>query len=113
MSRTPGLAPTGLPLQEVFSSGTLVAANANVVSAWVDVRTLARLLVSRAATAGAYVLEIEWSRDGIAVDIIQTLAVGNNSAVEVLVAAPFVRFRVRNTDALVAFTAHRTNAFGR
>lgn len=113
MSRIPSLPVPGVSLQEIFTTGALVAANANVTSAWVDVRTLARLLVSRTATAGAYVLEIEWSRDGVTLDITQVLAVGNNAAVETMVAAPFVRFRVRNTDPLAAFTSHKTNVFGR
>lgn len=111
--RTPSLAPVALPLQEIWTVGALVAAGANVQSGWVDVRTLARLLVSRMATSGVYNLDIEWSRDGATVDITQVLAVGNNGGVQLDVLASFVRFRVRNTDALAAFTAHRTNVFGR
>lgn len=113
MTRTASIAPPALPLQELWTTSTLVAANGNVQSGFINVAALARLLVSRTATAGAYTFEIEWSRDGAAVDIVQVVAVGNNSGQEIVVLSPFARFRVKNTDVALAFTAHRTNVFGR
>lgn len=113
MTRTPSLALPASSLSEIFTSGTLIAANASVQSAFISVTLLDRLRVSRTSVAGAYAFEIDWSRDGVAVDLTQAVAVNNNAGVEVLVFLPFVRFRVRNTDALAAFTSHRTNVFGR
>lgn len=115
MSRIPSLPipPTIVSLAEIFTSGTLVAATGSVQSGFLDVRNFNMLRISRTATAGAYALEIDWSRDGVNVDLTQAVALNNNSGIEVLVFLPFVRIRVRNTDALAAFTAHRTNVFGR
>lgn len=113
MSRIPGLAPPVAPLSEIWTDNTLVANNGNKVSPWVSVTSVDRLRAMRATTAGNYSLEIDWSRDGETVDAVQTVAVGNNAGVEILVFAPFARFRILNTDALAAFTSHRTNVFGR
>lgn len=113
MSRTPSLALPPAEMVSLWTNNTLVAANGNVASGFISVSTLDRLRISRTSAAGAYALEIDWSRDGVAVDITQTIAVNNNSGLEVQVFLPFIRVRVRNTDALAAFTSHRTNVFGR
>lgn len=99
-------------ISQLWTSGTLVAGLGNDTSAWVNVETFNFLLLSRAVTGGVYAFEVEWSRDGVAVDIIEALVVANNVSLEKRVAAKFARFRVKNTDAL-PFTAHRTNVFGR
>lgn len=95
-------------LREVWTSGVLVAAAGSDVSGWVDVRQHDALRIARTHAGGAYALEVDWSRDGVAVDVTQALTVANNASAEVLVAAPFARLRVRNTDGVAAFTAHRT-----
>lgn len=113
--RVPSLAqpPAAKPLSQVHTFSDLVGTNASVASGFIDVRNLDVLRVSRTATGGAYAFEVEWSRDGVAVDLTQALAVNNNAGAEIAVFLPFARFRVRNTDSLAAFTAHRTNVFGR
>lgn len=113
MLRIPSLPAPPQPLVEVWTDGTLVGPNGNKLSSWAEVGTMDKLRISRVSTGGTYVLEIHWSRDGVSVDVTQNLNIANNSGDEVLVFAPFVRFQVRNTDALAAFSSHRTNVFGR
>lgn len=113
MTRIPSI-PTGpTPLQVMWSSGSLVAGGAAVDSGWVDLTNLDSLRLMRAHAGGTYVLEVDWSRDGAAVDITQVLALNNNTTGELAVAARFARFRVRNSDALNAFTSHRTTVHAR
>lgn len=99
-------------LQELQVFTQLLAVGANEQGAWRNVDQVAVIVVSRTATGGTYVIEVDWSRDGVAVDLVETLAVPNNGRLEVRPAARFARFRVHNTDAVTAFTAHRTLAYG-
>lgn len=113
MTRIPSLATGPTPLQVLWSDGSLVAGGANVASGWIDCTNLDSLRLLRTSAGGAYALEVDWSRDGAAVDVTQVLALNNNNSGELAVAAKFARFRVRNTDAVAAFTAHRTTVHGR
>lgn len=100
-------------LQELWTSGTLLAANGSEASPWVDLSYVDSLRIGRTHAGGAYALEVDWSRDGATPDITQAIVLANNDTGELAVAARFARFRVRNTDGVSAFTAHRTNVFGR
>lgn len=104
---------TPTALQLLHTSGTPLAVASSEESAWVNVETVAHLFISRATTGGTYGFEVDWSRDGVAVDLTEVVTVADDTSVERRVAAKFARFRVRNTDAAVAFTAHRTNVYGR
>lgn len=99
-------------LDLLWSDGTLVAAAGNVVSAWVDVRTHEELRISRNQAGGVYAFEIDWSRDGSTVDFTEAVGTTEDDQVSQPIAATHARFRVRNTDAVNAFTAHRTNVYG-
>lgn len=96
-------------LNVLHSDGTLVAAAGASVSGWQDVSNFDVITISRTAAGGVYAFEIEWSRNRSVVDVTEVVTVGNNGRVDIKPAAPFARFRVRNTDAVTAFTAHRTN----
>lgn len=86
----------------------LLAASGSAVSGWFDVSQLESLYIMRNWAGGAYAFEIDWSRDGVAVDIVEVVATSNNVPLVKPVAAKFARFRVRNTDAISAFTTHLT-----
>ncbi len=115
MTRTPSLPQSGVPvpLGTLWTDSTLVAAAGAVASPWFEVTNLGSLFFIRAATGGVYALEVDWSRDGVTVDVTQAVTVANSSSAQLLVAARFARFRVRNTDGTAAFTAHRTTVSGR
>ena len=96
-----------------WTDGTLVAASGSVASGWLDVVGANVLRIGRTHAGGAYAFEIDWSRDGVTVDFTEAVTVANNTTVEKPVAMPFARLRVRNTDAVAAFTAHRTTVYRR
>lgn len=100
-------------LQELWTDGTLVGGGGSVSSPWLDLTLLDSLRLMRTHAGGTYSLEVDWGRDGATVDVTQALTLANNESAELVVAARFARFRVNNTDGLNAFTAHRTNVFGR
>lgn len=100
-------------LQELWTNGVLIAGNGNEVSPWIDLAYIDSLRIGRTHAGGTYAFEVDWSRDGAVVDITQVVAVANNETGELAVAARYARFRVKNTDGITAFTAHRTNVFGR
>lgn len=115
MTRTVSL-PTDVlidPLVLSWSDGTLLAATAAVDSGFIDLADRDSVRVVRTATAGTYALEIDWSRDGVAVDVVETVTPVNNTSAKINVATRFARFRVRNTHATDAFTAHRTTISAR
>jgi hypothetical protein len=97
----------------VWSDNTLIAANGSVQSGFADVSVAEELRIMRTATAGTYAFEIDWSRDGVAVDLTETVSVPNQGRATVRPSAPYARFRVKNTDAVLPFTAHRTTVFAR
>lgn len=119
--------PVQPPLTLLHTTGTLLAGNANEsppvnrvagaagaatnANGFIDVSKQRKLLLMRNHAGGVYALDLEWSRDGAVVDIVETVAVANNTSLDKWVAAVWVRPRVRNTDATVAFTAHRTTIF--
>lgn len=95
-------------IDTIWSDGTLVAASGNVQSGWISVRGAERLKISRNHAGGVYAFEIDWSRDGATADFTESVATTEDDQVEQPVAMEWARFRVRNTDAVNAFTAHRT-----
>lgn len=97
----------------VLTSGVLLAAGGSVESGWIDAEALGGSLIHalRTATAGTYALEIDWSRDGAAVDVVEILTPTNNASLTKDVVSRFFRVRVRNTDGVAAFTAHRTTVY--
>lgn len=109
----PGLGAAAFQL--LFTTSTLLAAASNTASGWFDLQALGitALFLGRAAAGGAYVLEVDWSRDGVAVDVTEAVTPGNNATLKKEPGMRFCRLRVRNTDAVTAFTAHRTTVYGR
>lgn len=101
------------PLQLLLTADSLLTAGAAEASGWVDLANVEHLRIGRSSTGGVYVFEIDWSTDGAVADFTETVAVANNGTTEKPVAARFARFRVRNTDAVAAFTSHRTTVHGR
>lgn len=101
------------PVDELWTSGTLVAASGADVSPWLDLTLIESLLLARTATGGAYALEIDWSRDGATADVTEAITLANNTSTKIPAATRFARVRVRNTDGVAAFTAHRTTVHGR
>jgi hypothetical protein len=55
-------------LDLLWTDGTLVAALAQVQSAWLNVKGAEELRISRNVSGGTYAFEIDWSRDGATVD---------------------------------------------
>ena len=104
-------APAALVL--LHTSGTLLGANGAEASGWKDISTKEELKIYRTAAGGTYALEVDWSRDGAAADVTEVITSANNTSAVKKVVAPFVRLRVRNTDAVTAFTAHRTTVYAR
>lgn len=92
----------------LFRDTTAVPVSGQVQSDWLDVRSVKDLVVLRAATGGAYALEVDWSHDKVTTDVTETLATVNNDSVRRPVAHLFARFRVRNTSAVAAITNHAT-----
>lgn len=91
-----------------WNDATLVAFGANVASSFVNLLYYEDMLVGRTATGGTYAFEIDWSADGTTVLITEVFVVANNTTLRIPTAAPYARFRVKNTDGAVNFSAHRT-----
>lgn len=103
-------------LAELWTDATLIAANANATSAWMDVSTRDELRIGRTTAGGTYAFEVDWARadpGAGAADITEVVVVANNTTVNKPVGMAWARFRARNTDAVTAFTAHRTVVSGR
>lgn len=107
------VAVSSLAVAQLFANAALLAAGAVVESAWIDVSSIEALFILRKSTGGAYAFEIDWSRDGVAVDIVEVVATTNNGGIKKEIGVKFARFRVRNTDAVTAFTNHLTVVNGR
>lgn len=99
----------------VFTDATLIAAASSVVSGWFDLESAgARFLhMLRASTGGTYALEVDWSRDGAAVDVTEALTPANNASITKDAVTRYCRIRIRNTDGVAAFTAHRSTITAR
>lgn len=95
-------------LDVLWSDGTLVAAAASAQSGWINVAGQEELVISRNQAGGTYAFEIDWSRDGATVDFTEAVTTTEDDQVNQPVALPWARFRVRNTDGVNGFTAHRT-----
>jgi len=94
----------------LWTDTTLVAALGNSVSTWFDIGKQTPVTeVTRTNTGGTYVFEVDWSRDGgsttMTTDTITTTA---GAPAQITGKARWCRFRVRNTHATNAFTAHTT-----
>ncbi len=100
-------------LDLLWTNATLVGAAGNAASPWADVRRYEELRISRNQAGGVYAFEIDWSRDGATVDFTEAVGTTEDDQVTQPIAAEFARFRVRNTDGVNAFTAHRTNVYAR
>lgn len=106
--------PTYLALssrvQIIWTDGTNVGAASNVVSGFFNLGMKKDIRIGKVSVGATsvYAFEIDWSRDGSSVDFTETVVVTDLSSVTKNVAAPFARFRIRNTGA-GAFTSHRTN----
>jgi hypothetical protein len=100
-------APTKRVVQ-VFSDTSLIAALAQVQSAWLD-HSSPSLFITRTSTNGTYAFEIDWSRDGGST-IAQTDTITTTGGVTAVVPTQgrWARLRVKNTHATLAFTAHST-----
>lgn len=92
----------------LWTASGLLAANGSTVSDWIDVAQLENLLIIRKSTGGTYALEIDWSRGGVSVDFTEVVATTPSVPLVKPVASQFARLRVRNTDAVTAFSAHLT-----
>lgn len=92
-----------------FTDGTLLAANSEQVSGWLEVGGHENIRIGKTSTGGTYALEIDWGRDETTVDWTETVVVPEGGTVSVDIPAPFARIRVSNTDGVAAFSAHRTN----
>ena len=105
---------TGAAWTLLLYSDTLLAAGGSAVSGWIDLQTagVTAIRPTRTSTGGTYALEIDWSRDGVTADITETVTVGNNVSVEKKAPMRYARVRARNTDAVAAFTVHRTVVHG-
>lgn len=99
-------------LDLLWTDGTLLGTGASVLSGWFNVRGAQELRISRASSGGTYAFEIDWSRDGANVDLTESVNTNDNNQASRPTAASWARLRVRNTDALNDFTAHRTNVYG-
>lgn len=95
-------------VRTLWSSNTLLAISSEAVSGWVDVSRLDQLMIMKSSTGGTYSFEVDWSRDGVTVDIVEIVAVTEDTSVVKSVASLFVRLRVRNTSGAAAFTEHLT-----
>ena len=97
----------------LWTNATLLGTNGSAASEWIAVAQYDVLRIGRTSAGGTYAFEVDWSRDGVTSDLTEVVAVGNNITVEKPVGAAFARFRARNTDAVSAFSAHRTNVYAR
>lgn len=111
--RIPSLPVDLTPLAEVWTSGALIAGGGTDASPFADLTSRETLRIIRTSAPDTYAFEIDWSRDGATVDVTEVIAVANNARASVTVGARFARFRVRNTSATVALTAHRTTVSAR
>jgi len=97
-------------LVDQWSSTALVAALGTTVSGWQDIgKQTPHMEVTRTVTGGTYVLEVDWSRDGGSTTLTtDTITTTNGETSSITGKARWARFRVRNTHATVAFSAHST-----
>lgn len=95
---------------QVFSSTALVAALGSVTSSWIDIGKRAPYLeVLRTNTGGTYAFEVDWSHDGgVTTASTETVTTTAGTTTRVSGKARWVRVRIRNTHATVAFSAHST-----
>ncbi len=100
-------------MNQLWTNDTLLAASTSTASGWIDVSQYDLLRIGRKMTGGTYSFEIDWSHDGSTVAVAATVAGTPPAVTEVPVYARFARFRVYNTNATTAFTAHHTFVQGK
>lgn len=95
---------------EVYSTTALLAALSNTASGWIDLGKQAPdTEVTRSAAGGTYAFEVDWSRDnGATTASTDTITTTDGGPTVIRGKARWVRFRVLNTHATLAFTAHST-----
>lgn len=98
---------------QLWESATNVAFGANVASAFLDVHDYEKLIVTENSAGGTYVLEVDWSNDGVTADETEVKTISANTPLEFDVANRFAKFRVKNTHVSAAFSAHHTSVVGR
>jgi hypothetical protein len=92
-----------------WMDATNVAFGGQVQSGVIDVSQYEDITIGRSATGGTYVFEIDWyAADLTTLLITEAVVVANATTVQKFLAAPGARFRVKNTDGAVNFSAHRT-----
>ena len=98
--------------QPLWETATAVGTTSQVESGFIDTSRYNKVTISRKATGGVYVFEIDWSNDGVTADVTETVTTTNNDQVDQPVANRYAKFRVKNTDGAVAFTNHKTSVVG-
>jgi len=92
-----------------WTDTTNVAFGGQVQSAIMDVSQYEDIVIGRTATGGTYQFEIDWYlADLTTLLMTEIVVVANATTVFKYLAAPAARFRVKNTDGAVNFSAHRT-----
>lgn len=100
-------------LTTVWGDDTLLAPSSLVESpSYVPLATgdasYRELQISKVSSGGVYQLEICWSDDGYTPVITEIVPISDNMPQMRPISSKYARFRVRNTDAVNAFTVHRT-----
>jgi hypothetical protein len=98
-------------LQPIYENAVLVPTATPAVSGWENVEQFDSLRIVKTHTTGTYALTIEWSDDGVTADVVETVTVINNDAVDQPVASRFARFTI--TATVANFTVHKTSIYGR
>ena len=97
----------------LWSDTSLVAALSQVESGWFKIGRQGQIDILRSNTGGTYVFELDWSADGGSsvqtTDTITTTASAYSDPNQARFPARWVKFRVKNTHATNAFTAHSTS----
>ncbi len=106
------MAGRSAPGSTLWASTALIAALGSAESGWTKVAADPVLTIGRQTTAGTYAFEIDWSRDGVTVDFTETVVIAGGTTVVKHSGAVWARFRARNTDAALPFTAHATVVTG-
>lgn len=95
---------------DIWANATLIAGLAQQQSGWIDIGKRAPMCeILRTSTAGTYVFEIDWSRDGGATtESTDTITAPAGTVTPITGKARWCRCRVKNTHATTAFSAHNT-----
>lgn len=89
----------------LYQNATLVATGTPVVSAWFRLPAKT-FTVTKTHTTGTYAMTLDWSMDGTNVAFTTTPSLTNNTPLEVVSLAPYVRITI--TATVSNFTVHQT-----